>query len=165
MGPLAHIGITLSAGYVLNRAPLIKLNLWVVAVSALLPDLVDKPLFLLGIGNGRYVAHTLLFVFLVAAAVSLKSKVYGLSVLLGGIFHLLLDSGGSVPWLYPFVHHAFTVDFDPGGIPDRLSRQFEVLEESWHGTFDLAAEIMGLIVVLGLLCYLSLRYFRAKRAK
>ena len=74
MGPAGHLGITLGAAHVLNRAPRLKLNLWVIAVSSWLPDLVDKPLYLLGIGDGRYVGHTLMFVFLVAAAVSLKNK-------------------------------------------------------------------------------------------
>ena len=163
MGPAGHLGITLGAAHVLNRAPRLKLNLWVVAASSLLPDLVDKPLYLLGIGDGRYVGHTLLFVFLVAAAVSLKNKLYGLSVLFGAMLHLLMDSGGSVPWLYPFVNYTFTVNFDPGGIPDRLSTLFDILEGSWHGSFDLATELVGLTVVLGLLCYLFWRYFRPKR--
>ncbi len=120
---------------------------------------MDKPLYLLGIGDGRYVGHTLLFVFLVAAAVSLKNKLYGLSVLFGAVFHLLLDSGGFVPWLYPFVNHSFMVNFDPGGIPDRLSTLFDIFKGGWHGSFDLAAELVGLMVVLGLVCYLFRRYF------
>lgn len=164
MGPLGHLGITLGAAHVLNRPSPLKLNLWVVAFSALLPDLVDKPLYLLGIGNGRYVAHTLLFVFLVAAAVSLKNKLHGLSVVFGAMLHLLLDSGRSVPWLYPFVNYTFTVNFDPGGIPARLSTLFDILKGGWYGPFDLATELIGLVVVLGLLCHLSWRYFRAKRA-
>ena len=163
MGPLGHLGITLGAAHVLNRAPLIKLNLWVVAFSALLPDLVDKPLYLLGIGDGRYVGHTLLFVFLVAVAVSLKGRLYGLSVLFGAMLHLLMDSGGSVPWLYPFVNYTFTVNFDPGGIPDRLSTLFGILEGGWHGPSDLATELVGLALVLSLVCYLLWRYFRLRR--
>ena len=79
----------------------------VTGLCALLPDIVDKPLWALGIGSGRYVAHTLLFVFLVAIAFSLKKKRYGLSALLGGMLHLLLDSGGFVPWFYPFARYQF----------------------------------------------------------
>jgi len=163
MGPLGHLGITLGAGYVLNRVQPLKLNLGVVAFSALLPDLVDKPLYVLGIGDGRYVGHTLLFVFLVAGAVSLKNKLYGLSVLFGAILHLLLDSG-DVPWLYPFVNYDFIVDFDPGGISARLSTLFDTLEGRYYDASTLAAELIGLIIVLSLLCYLLWRYFRAKRS-
>jgi uncharacterized membrane-anchored protein len=101
MGPLAHLGIPLPV------ARLLKLNLVVTGLCALLPDLVDKPLSALGIGNGRYVAHTLLFVLLAAIAFSLKNRRYGLSALLVGILHLALDSRGFVPWFYPFVTYEF----------------------------------------------------------
>jgi hypothetical protein len=124
---------------------------------------VDKPLYLLGIGDGRYVGHTLLFVFLVAAAVSLKNKLYGLSVLFGAIFHLLLDSGGFVPWLYPFVNHSFVVGFDPGGIPNRLSTLFDTVIGRNYSLSVLGTELVGLTVVVGLLCYLLWRYFRLGR--
>ena len=123
---------------------------------------MDKPLQLLGIGDGRYVGHTLLFVFLVAVAVSLKNKLYGLTVLFGAMLHLLMDSGGSVPWLYPFVNYTFVVDFDPGGIPDRLSTLFDTLKGGYDSPSDLAAELVGLVIVLGLVCYLFRRYFRPK---
>jgi hypothetical protein len=162
MGPAGHLGIALGAGYVSNRVPHLKLNLWVVAFSALLPDLLDKPLYVLGIGDGRYVGHTLLFVFLVAGAVSFKNKRWGLSVLFGAILHLLLDSGG-VPWLYPFVNYDFIVAFDPRGISARLSTLFDTLTGRSYDASTLAAELIGLIIVIGTLWYLSWRYFRAKR--
>ena len=101
MGPVGHLGIPLPV------ARLLKLNLVVTGLCALLPDIVDKPLWALGIGNGRYVAHTLLFVFLVAIVFSLKKKRYGLSAFFGGILHLLLDAGGFVPWRYPFARYQF----------------------------------------------------------
>lgn len=142
--------------------PPLKLNLWVVAFSSLLPDLIDKPLYLLGIGDGRYVGHTLLFVFLVAAAFSLRNKLYGLSVIFGAISHLLLD-WGNVLWLYPFVNYDFTVSFDPGGISGRLPTLFDTLEGCYHNSSTLATELIGLIVVLGVICYRSWRYFGAKR--
>jgi len=125
--------------------------------------LVDKPLYLLGIGDGRYVGHTLLFVFLVVAAVSLKNRIYGLSVLFGAVLHLLLDWGG-VPWLYPFVNYDLTVDFDPGGIYARLLTSFDILKGGWYTTSVLVTELIGLTIVLGFLGYLFWRYFRAKRS-
>ena len=162
MGPVGHLGIALGGAHVLNRAPRLKLNLWVVAFSSWLPDFVDKPLYLLGIGDGRYVGHTLLFVFLVAAAVCLINKVYGLSVLFGAILHLLLDFGAFVPWLYPFVNHNYTVDFDPEGMRARLSTLFDTVMGRDYSMFHLVTELVGLTIVLGLLCYLFWRYFRPK---
>ena len=165
MGPLGQLGITLGAAYLLNRVPPIKLNLWIVAFSTLLPDLVDKPLYLLGIGDGRYVGHTLLFVFLVAGAFSLKNKIYGLSVLFGALLHLLFDSGvGFVPWLYPFVSHTFTVNFDPGGIAARLSILVDTLKGCYFIPSLLATELIGIIALVGLLGYAFWRYFRAQRS-
>jgi len=140
----------------------------VVAFAALLPDLVDKPLYLLGIGDGRYIGHTLLFVCVVAAAFSLKRRIYGLSLLFGAVLHLLLDWlmgwGGFMPWLYPFVSHTYTVDFDPGGIFARLSGLFDVAEGVYYNQLGLATELVGLLILLGVLCQFFWRYFRAKRS-
>ena len=105
----------------------LKLNLPVVVLCALLPDIVDKPLSALGIGGGRYIAHTLLFVFVVAIAFSLWKRVYGLSALLGGVSHLLLDLGGFVLWFYPFASYDFpSQEFDPSGFFPNL---FDYLQE------------------------------------
>jgi len=164
MGPLSHLRITLGAAHVSNRVPHPKLNLWVVAFAALLPDLVDKPLYLLGIGDGRYVGHTLLFICVVVAAFSFKNKIYGLSALFGSVLHLLLDLGGFVPWLYPFISHDFTVDFDPGGIYERLSELLNKAEGIYHSPLELATELWPLLVLIGLLCHYFWRYFRAKRS-
>ena len=102
MGPLGHLGIPLPVAH------LLKLNLAVTGLCALLPDLVDKPLYLMGATScSRYAAHTVLFVLLVAVAFSLKSRLLGLSALFGGVLHLVLDSGYFVPWFYPFVRYDF----------------------------------------------------------
>lgn len=164
MGPLGHLGITLGAAHISNRAPRLELNLWVVAFAALLPDLVDKPLYLLGIGEGRYVGHTLLFVCVVAAAVSLKNKMYGLSLLFGAVLHLLFDWGGFVPWLYPFISYDFVIDFDPAGIYARLSGLFDIAEGVYYSPLSLATELIGLLVILGLACHHFWRHIRVKRS-
>jgi hypothetical protein len=85
----------------------------VTAFAFLLPDLVDKPLWVLGvISDGRYIGHTLLLTFLVAFVFSLKKRVYGLFAICGGISHLLLDIWGFMPWFYPFKSYDFpSVDF------------------------------------------------------
>jgi len=76
----------------------------------LLPDLLDKPLWMLGIDMGRFVGHTLLFVLLVAFVFFLRKRTYGLFALMGGVLHLLSDVRNSiVPWLYPFKEYDFTL--------------------------------------------------------
>jgi hypothetical protein len=80
----------------------------VAAFSFILPDLVDKPLWVLGVfSDGRNIGHTLFTTFLVALAFSLKKKVYGLVAVCAGMAHLLSDRSGLVPWFYPFKTYDF----------------------------------------------------------
>ena len=91
----------------LKSSWLLKAELAVTGLCFLLPDLLDKPLWLLGIGMGRFVGHTLLFVFLVAFVFFLRKRTYGLFALVGGMLHLLSDVGYLIPWFYPFVKYDF----------------------------------------------------------
>jgi hypothetical protein len=91
----------------LKSAAVLRAELAVTAFCFLLPDLVDKPLWMLGIGMGRFVGHTLLFGFLVAFVFFLRKRTYGLFALVGGMSHLLWDAGTFMPWLYPFVKYDF----------------------------------------------------------
>jgi hypothetical protein len=97
----------------LSVARLLRPELLVTGFSFMVPDLVDKPLWVLGvISDGRFIGHTLLSVSLVAIAFSIKKRVYGLFALCGGMLHLLLDTSGFIPWFYPFKGYEFpTVDF------------------------------------------------------
>ncbi len=77
----------------------------------LLPDLIDKPLWVLGvIPDGRYMGHTLFLVGLVAAAFALVRWPLGLVALFVGITHLASDRDlhSDNPWLYPFKQYVFT---------------------------------------------------------
>lgn len=75
----------------------------VTAFSFMLADLIDKPLWVLGvITDGRFVAHTLLIWVLVAGAFYLVKPAYGWFSLAGGLVHRLLDVFGFMPWFFPF---------------------------------------------------------------
>jgi hypothetical protein len=79
-----------------------------VTFSFIVPDLVDKPLWVLGVfTDGRYIGHTLPLAFLVALAFTLKKRVYGLFAVCGGMAHLLSDRSGLVPWFYPLKTYDF----------------------------------------------------------
>jgi hypothetical protein len=83
----------------------------VAAFSFILPDLVDKTLWVLGVfTDGRNIGHTLFTTFLVALVFSLKKRVYGLVAVCGGIAHLLSDRSGLVPWFYPFKTYDFPIN-------------------------------------------------------
>ena len=145
MTPIGHIGIALPAGYVL------RLSLPLVFLGAILPDLIDKPLYALGIGGGRYIAHTLLFAFVVAGLFSLWKKKYGLSVLVGMISHLFLDSEGFVPWFYPLKSYKFPkVKFDPSHF---FSNLFDLLRNN-SGFSSMGKDLIWVMVAIAtmLLC-------------
>jgi hypothetical protein len=104
---LDRLDILLDTGK--SKKVLLRLRVPEIAVTSLaflLPDLIDKPLFVLGvISDGRYIGHTLLLVFLVALAFTLQKRVYGLFAVCAGMLHLLLDTRGLVPWFYPFKNY------------------------------------------------------------
>ena len=131
-------------------APLLKPPVTVTVFCYLLPDLVDKPLWVLGIGCGRYIAHTLLFVFLVSLAFAFKKRAYGLFALFGGMLHLLLDIGWFIPWFYPFARYNFPqVDF-----ADRIS---------WSDVGEAAIELAAILLAIFLALWLFSRYKKRGR--
>jgi len=100
-GPVIHIGVSAVL------AILFRLNPVITVFCGVLPDLIDKPLAVLGIGGGRYIGHTLLIAVLVVAAFFLWKRRYGLAALTGLMSHLLLDLNALVPWFYPFRKYNF----------------------------------------------------------
>jgi hypothetical protein len=60
----------------LKSAGVLKAEMAVTAFCFLLPDLADKPLWMLEIGMGRFVGPTLLMVFLVASGFFLIRTVW-----------------------------------------------------------------------------------------
>ena len=85
----------------------------VTAFAFMLPDLIDKPLWVLGlISDGRFIGHTLLIWALVAGAFYLVKPAYGWFALAGGLLHRLLDVFAFMPWFYPFKQYDWpTVDY------------------------------------------------------
>jgi F0F1-type ATP synthase assembly protein I len=102
-GAVAHLGLALVLSYLLKLQPIVTV------FCAILPDLIDKPLTVaLNTSiEGRYIAHTLLFVAVVALAFYLWKRRYGLAALVGGLSHLLLDIAPNNTLFYPFVKHEF----------------------------------------------------------
>jgi len=126
---LGHMGITLGAaataeatrlrlsrrrarletGRVSLREPLVSLShridLRVLLVGSLLPDMIDKPLGLVLLptvfGGGRLYAHTLLFAFALAIAGLIARSLSGKTTLLvlayGSAMHLVLDGMWRTP--------------------------------------------------------------------
>jgi len=91
----AHVGLALASARFFSSVSLAFL-----AVGSMLPDIIDKPLGLIVFGSpsmGRTVAHTLLFLVLLAA-LSFYSRDVRLFSLTWGVFiHLTLDSMWNSP--------------------------------------------------------------------
>jgi len=94
---LAHVGFTVGGGWAAQRLRLKNpVDFRLLAVMAILPDIIDRTLFLLIIPNaqsGRLVAHTLAFQLALFAALLVIRRdfwIYGL----GSLVHLAFDSQG-----------------------------------------------------------------------
>ncbi|MCK4973260.1 MAG: metal-dependent hydrolase, partial [Candidatus Heimdallarchaeota archaeon] len=73
-------------------------------------------------GNGRYIAHSLLFyivISLIVLAFFWKIKRIWIGFIVGWQMHMILDIGGFMPWLFPFVSYEF---------PERTLSFWEMLQ-------------------------------------
>jgi hypothetical protein len=127
MFPLAHIGIAVFVGTFLFLPILPTL------IGALLPDIVDKALFLIGLAPyTRFIGHTVFFgpiLCLIVYSIT-KKREYAMAVLFGSYIHLLLDVQRFVPWFYPL-----------------LSYDFPPVSEFEFGLFEFATESLGAALV------------------
>jgi hypothetical protein len=150
-GPVVHIGSPAILAFVF------KLNPIVTVFCGILPDLVDKPLAVLGIGGGRYIGHTLLFALLVIVVFSLWKKKFGLAACAGLTSHLLLDLNELIPWFYPFKNYRFVTT--KMGMFDWLKSYLTFS----HIGFELIVITLAGIVVL-ISWWLYRRYCRRKKS-
>lgn len=131
----------------------LKINRFFLLVGSLLPDIVDKPLFLFGFGNGRFFSHNLLFLIISFSIVYLSSKrnkYISFSFLTGLIIHIILDIP-HVPLFYPFISYEFTYLEDP------LQNWVLTLLKN---PFILITEIMGFLFVIFILVKYKLYHIK-----
>ena len=102
---LGHIGITVFLGNLLSLA------LSYVFLGSILPDIIDKPFQIIGMGYGRFIGHTLFMGLVIAGIIHTvtRKKLFSLSFLFGYWIHLLEDAFAFVPWFYPFVNYDFPI--------------------------------------------------------
>lgn len=153
-----HIGATIWLFRYVFRDP--KVDLRFLAIGALLPDLLDKPvgtvLFAESIGTGRWVGHTLLFSSVLMAVVLLltrrgRRRRAWMALAIGAMIHLILDGMWTTPevLLWPFLG----LDFPPG--PDAYWSGF--LGRLFDSPWTLAGEIVGLAYLVWLWYFADLR--------
>jgi hypothetical protein len=124
MYPLGHIGITAFFSILLYLPAQFSV------IGVLLPDAVDKGLYVAGLApSAHFVGHTILFgliIGLITFAVT-KRKDLSLAILFGSLIHLIEDAESFIPWFYPFVNYTFT----PG--PLIIITPFTILNEIFGG--------------------------------
>jgi hypothetical protein len=172
---LGHVGITLAAIQIGEAAG----NKWlphrtgailrfadyrIIAIGALLPDLIDKPLALLDLGSSRWIGHSLALalVLFVMGFVSLgrNRKILLLSLATGCLFHLIQDGMWSSPRILLWPAFGWFVS---GRGHLGLSEYLSITWLRWWDPLWLFFEILGGLVIVKLLFQLRregrLHYF------
>ena len=176
-----HIGVTLGIAFIISRLVLPRIKIWngarpklnylFIALGALLPDLIDKPIgrILLGesVANGRLFGHTLLFVLiLITIGFFLKDHRDAVFCLSFATFlHLCEDRMWEMPatLLYPLYGFGF-----PKGT---------VMGENWYDYFLLifnrsyvpalsyvfVSEIAGIVILGGLAGFTLFLFYTKKK--
>lgn len=160
---LGHLGITVGIFAIARKLPGlsgIPIDLRLAALGAMLPDLIDKPfgqvIFADSIGNGRMIAHTLLFCLLlfVAGLYMHKDRQYtGMLVISAAAFlHLLEDSMWEAPQtlLWPLMGTEFYNNTPQVGFTEFF---YDILTISYTPAFSqvFVSEILGLACLLGII--------------
>lgn len=123
----------------------LKAKLGPALVGGLFPDLVDKSLHhVMNITpSGRMYAHT--FVGLLASTIAVRlvaDKSTARSWALGYLGHLLADSGGGLPWWYPFQSYTF----EPSPHIDEILKRF--LNDRTELALELALLVWAVIALV-----------------
>ncbi|MCZ7393340.1 MAG: metal-dependent hydrolase [Candidatus Methanoperedens sp.] len=155
---LGHLGVTLGVFFILvYLVPGIRgrINYWYVAFGAVLPDIIDKLLgrilFPYSIASGRVIAHTLVFVLLLALAGFYHYRRRGdmriLFISGASFLHLLEDEMWMEPaiLLWPLLGWSF-----PRGTPDNWFDYFLVMTRNSYTvglSYDFIAEVIGFIIM------------------
>ncbi len=173
-----HTGVTFGIFFIFSYfAPRLKniIDPKYLAIGALLPDLVDKPLgmiiFASTISNGRMISHTLVFsftLFLIGLYLQNKGCDFRVTALASGsFFHIMEDQMWNTPQtlFWPLLGWSFPKD----QITDGLAFLLMLLKESFIPEFSqgfipentFIPEIIGMIVIV----ILALNWFKNKLKK
>lgn len=160
-----HIGVTLGIFFVFSYvAPQLKtiIDKRYLAVGALLPDLIDKPLgmivFASTISNGRMISHTLLFsftIFLIGLYFyDKRNEIAVISLASGSFLHLMEDQMWNTPntLFWPLLGWSFPKD----NIADGVAFLLMLFKESFILNFSqgfaldhtFIPELLGMMVIV-----------------
>ncbi len=127
------------------------LDIRILIIGSLVPDIIDKPLSFLGFGNGRYITHTLLISLIVLL---IAIYLYGnyrqtwlLAIGIGMCTHLILDSMWATPQtlLWPLYGWAFPAPTHRIGL-EQINLWWNILIN--NPAVDIS-EAIGLAILVG----------------
>lgn len=157
MLPLGHIGVNFIVISLFNRIDTRKKFLYLL-FGSLLPDIIDKPLgFIIfgGFGNGRLIAHTLLFnvlLLLLILAISIKKDKRDLLIIpIASSLHLVEDEMWKLPKVlfYPFLGDIPLKPIIP--LEERLRR----ILLAYTNPKVLISDILGSLIILFIIYKIS----------
>jgi len=156
MFPLFHLAVPLAISEIPYIRRRFRINRFVLLVGAMIPDIIDKLLLFIELGSGRFISHTLLFLFssslilLLATHIvqywnaSNENKITYIipaSYFIGVLIHILLDLP-EIPLLYPFIPYEFVYVEEP------INYWFKVLLTN---PVVLITEITGIFFILSVI--------------
>jgi hypothetical protein len=109
-------------------------------------------LLLLGIADGRFFSHNLLFIlisFLIIHLFTKRNKSISYPFLIGLILHIILDLP-FVPLFYPFISYNFYFIEEP---------MIYWIRKLWTDPLVLVTEIIGLVFIIFIIKYNKLYHF------
>lgn len=173
-----HIGITLDVillfCFILNRQP----DYRIVILGSMLPDIIDKPLYLLLYGtmpeNGRFMGHSIFFVLLligISLVIYKKYKYAGFFVLPAAVFlHMLEDQMWNAPraFLWPFTGLDPHFKINDVLANDSITRRTieygaTIIQTNYNNHYTYETELIGLLILAMFACYY--RLYRLDRLK
>lgn len=109
----------MSLPLLISEIPVIKkkleINRFALLIGSLFPDIIDKPIFLLGLGNGRFLSHSVFFIlinFVILFLITKRNLKVSFSFLVGMSIHLILDLP-KIPLFYPFILYDYIILEEP----------------------------------------------------
>ena len=129
-----------------------RIDIRLLLFGSLIPDIIDKPLFLLGVADGRFFSHNILFVlisFLIIHLFTRGNKSVSLPFLSGLASHIILDLP-FVPLFYPFISYNFYYIEEP---------LIYWIRKLWTDPLVLVTEIAGILSIIFIIKYNKLYHF------
>ena len=132
MYPLGHIGITHLLSRIVSDRFRVPFNTKLIVVASILPDILDKPLGILGIGGGRFIFHSLAFVVLLYFV---RKELF-----FGSLIHLILDRMWEEPEILLFPLLGFV-------IPERVY-PLDFIQFFLQSKYAQVGELIGLASII-----------------